>query len=107
MSRNVRFKLSEEEYRVVLQASAGLGITVDALARQALAFTLSQARKLSETRQAAVDRDAVVRESLAHQTREAEKALGIVQYGSPLFANPGDEDEAQQDSTSSLDKAST
>lgn len=83
MSRNVRFKLSEEEYLVVLQASAGLGVSVDVLAKQALAFTLSQARKLSEKRQ-------------------TEHAHGDFNR----FANPGDEDEAQQDSTSSLDKAS-
>lgn len=52
MSRTVRFKLTEEEYQVVLASSKGLGISVDVLAKQALAWTLQQARQLSAAAQA-------------------------------------------------------
>lgn len=47
MSRRVIFKLTEEEYRVVLESSRGLGVSVDVLAKQALAYTLQQARELA------------------------------------------------------------
>lgn len=48
MSKTVRFKLSEEEYTIVRNASRGLGVSVDVLAKQALAYTLAQAQGLSE-----------------------------------------------------------
>lgn len=47
MSRTVRFKLSEAEHKIVLNASHGLGISVDELARQALAYILTRAQELS------------------------------------------------------------
>lgn len=48
MSKTIRFKLSEEEYKVVLQSAQGIGISADKLAYQALAYVLRQARQLSK-----------------------------------------------------------
>lgn len=52
MSKTVRYKLSEEEYKVVLESAETLGISVDKLAYQALAYVLRQARELSTRAQA-------------------------------------------------------
>lgn len=50
MSRTVRYKLTEAEFRVVLEAASGLGVSVDELGKQALALVLQQARELAEHR---------------------------------------------------------
>lgn len=55
MSKTVRFKLSEEEYRVVTKSAKGLGVSIDVLAKQALAYTLQQARELAKSIQEVED----------------------------------------------------
>lgn len=46
MSYTIRFKLSAAEHREVLRAASALGIDPNALAYQALAYTLSRAREM-------------------------------------------------------------
>lgn len=48
MSYTVKFKLTEEEHRVVLASAGAVGLSVDRLAYQALAYVLRQARQLQE-----------------------------------------------------------
>lgn len=66
MSKTIRYKLSEEEYRVVLESAQAVGLSADRLAYQALAYVLRQARQLQDKVQREADA------ALASQAMEVE-----------------------------------
>ena len=83
MSKTVRYKLSEAEFRIVQEAAEGLGITVDKLGRQSLFYVLAKAQELGE--HLTVQRETV--QQAVHERSEQYLSSGIQSGKTTAAAN--------------------